>query len=66
MTSYCEVFIHSLATYAPDHIMAEADMDMMNFKQPVGQSSQIQPSTLGEVYTLQACLQLVHFERVTY
>lgn len=39
LKSYCEVVNYLLVTYATDNIIANAYMDVTNFKQPPGQSA---------------------------
>lgn len=39
LTSCCEVVNYLPETYAAGDIIAEADMDIMNFTQPTGQST---------------------------
>lgn len=39
LTSYCEVVNFLLTTYATDDIIAAANMDIMKFEQPAGQSA---------------------------
>lgn len=39
LTSFCKVANYLLETYSTDNIIAKADMDKANFKQPTSQSS---------------------------
>lgn len=39
LTSYCQVVNYLLPTYAADVIIAEADLNIVNLKQPAGQSA---------------------------
>lgn len=67
LIAHREVVNSPLATYATEDIIAEADMDIINFKRPAGQSIvEYAQALIDESHTLQDCLQQVPSERNIY